>query len=257
MSDGLDDEVNYMTKTAFFAGAAALATMASPAAAVEAVFFGENLNPGGAVSGDPATAEASFLAQLTAGVSTEDFESFTPVVSPSSLTFQGSAGTISASLSGPGGEVRGIPGSGRFATSGSNYFNISGDFQIDFSNAIAAFGFFGTDIGDFDGQVTLELLRLGQLPEVVVIPNTIGAPNASLLYFGVIDTANPFTGLRFGNTAAGSDSFGFDNLTIGDVGQVTGAVPEPSTWALMLLGFFGIGAVMRRRKDVTTTVSYA
>jgi hypothetical protein len=38
---------------------------------------------------------------------------------------------------------------------------------------------------------------------------------------------------------------------------VTGAVPEPSTWALMLLGFFGIGAVMRRRKDVTTTVSYA
>lgn len=27
----------------------------------------------------------------------------------------------------------------------------------------------------------------------------------------------------------------------------TGAVPEPSTWAMMLLGFFGIGATLRRR----------
>jgi len=29
---------------------------------------------------------------------------------------------------------------------------------------------------------------------------------------------------------------------------VTGAVPEPATWAMMLLGFGGIGAAMRRRR---------
>ena len=29
---------------------------------------------------------------------------------------------------------------------------------------------------------------------------------------------------------------------------VTGAVPEPATWAMMLLGFGGIGMVMRRRR---------
>lgn len=36
------------------------------------------------------------------------------------------------------------------------------------------------------------------------------------------------------------------------------AVPEPATWAMMLMGFGGIGFAMRRRKSkVTTNVSYA
>lgn len=39
---------------------------------------------------------------------------------------------------------------------------------------------------------------------------------------------------------------------------VTAAVPEPATWAMMLVGFGGIGFAMRRRKrHVTTTVAYA
>ena len=37
-----------------------------------------------------------------------------------------------------------------------------------------------------------------------------------------------------------------DSLTV-QIGDV-GAVPEPSTWAMMLLGFAGIGAAMRRRR---------
>jgi hypothetical protein len=38
------------------------------------------------------------------------------------------------------------------------------------------------------------------------------------------------------------------------------AVPEPETWAMMLLGFFGIGAAMRRAKPARPTrqsVSYS
>lgn len=35
------------------------------------------------------------------------------------------------------------------------------------------------------------------------------------------------------------------------------AVPEPSTWALMLVGFGAIGATMRRKKRQTVRVSYA
>ena len=31
-------------------------------------------------------------------------------------------------------------------------------------------------------------------------------------------------------------------------GRVTGPVPEPATWAMMLLGFGGIGMAMRRRR---------
>ena len=34
------------------------------------------------------------------------------------------------------------------------------------------------------------------------------------------------------------------------------AVPEPATWALMLLGFGSIGFVMRKRSNVRTTVGY-
>jgi hypothetical protein len=33
-------------------------------------------------------------------------------------------------------------------------------------------------------------------------------------------------------------------------GQLTAAVPEPSTWAMMLLGFGTIGAMMRRSRRV-------
>lgn len=40
--------------------------------------------------------------------------------------------------------------------------------------------------------------------------------------------------------------------------EAVAAVPEPATWAMMLVGFGGIGFAMRRRKSkVTTTVAYA
>ena len=35
------------------------------------------------------------------------------------------------------------------------------------------------------------------------------------------------------------------------------AVPEPATWAMMLLGFFGIGGMMRRAKVIRQTLSYS
>lgn len=41
--------------------------------------------------------------------------------------------------------------------------------------------------------------------------------------------------------ASTGNSFEFDNLAAG----VAGAVPEPATWAMMLVGFFGLGAALR------------
>jgi len=43
------------------------------------------------------------------------------------------------------------------------------------------------------------------------------------------------------------NSLEFDDLA----GSYTGAVPEPASWALMLLGFFGIGAAIRRKTQAS------
>lgn len=226
-------------------------------ASAQTIFFGENLTPNQAVSGAPVTARNSFLAALT-GVSTESFESFAAGSSPSTLTFNGSAGTITANFSPSSGSIcasNGCGGSGRFATAGTHYFDVSSAFSATFSTSIAAFGFYGTDIGDINGRLTIELVRTGGASTFLTVPNTIGAPDGSLLFYGVIDTANPFDGIRFGNTASGDDFFGFDQLTIGDVRQVA-PVPEPATWGMMILGFGMIGAAARSRK-VKTTVRFA
>ncbi len=77
-------------------------------------------------------------------------------------------------------------------------------------------------------------------------------------------------GLGF-NTAAGTNAnlfasigrFRVNSLNPFQSGFVTatsspvaGAVPEPATWAMMLLGFGGIGFAMRRRPKVHTAISY-
>lgn len=42
-----------------------------------------------------------------------------------------------------------------------------------------------------------------------------------------------------------SDDIGMDNVRFGQSLVTTGGVPEPTTWAMMLLGFFGAGAALR------------
>lgn len=49
----------------------------------------------------------------------------------------------------------------------------------------------------------------------------------------------------------------FFNVTLNSIAVATGAVPEPSTWAMMILGISAVGFAMRRRQKITTRVSYA
>lgn len=77
-------------------------------------------------------------------------------------------------------------------------------------------------------------------------------------------------GITMGNSGSGQISLGFsslpDSVTLSNylvryqqvngsgsaVGTPVGAVPEPSTWAMMLLGFGAIGASMRRKRKPIT-----
>lgn len=230
-----------------------IAMSAQTAFAAPTIFFGENQSPASAVSGAPLTARTAFLASLS-GVSTENFEGIPLGSPPLGLAFTGSAGNIIGSQTG-GGRLAGSPAFGTFATSGSQFYDNEFDaFTVSFTSAIAAFGFFGTDIGDFAQPLEI-VLDTGLASErMFTVANTINGRNGSLLFWGITDTANPFTTVTF--VQSSGDRFGFDDLTVGDARQVTPGVPEPGTWAMMLLGFALVGAAMRRNKQ-TLRVRYS
>jgi len=197
-------------------------------------------------------AENSFLSSLV-GTGTETFESFTPGTGADlALVFPG-AGT--ATLKGTG-TIQSAPagstnGFGRYGVSPTNYWEVNagstGSFSIDFSNPVAAFGFYGIDIGDFAGTLSLTFDNGSVLTQGIPTAPQAQA-DGSVLYWGIITTPaeGEFTKVSFDTTIGTGDVFAFDNMTIGSREQVNQGVPGP----LPILGVgmaFGYSRNLRKR----------
>lgn len=223
-----------------------LALMTASAYAVPVTFFGEDLGlgEGTALASWPnaANAQAEFYSNLT-GIATEDFESFATGATGITADF---GGGLTATLS--SGSVAtvttGTNGVGRYPISGDNYWEVGSSFTLTFSEAISAFGFYGVDIGDFNGQVVLGLVNGGTT--TINIGNSTNILGGSVLYFGFYDLDEAYTSITFQNTASGVDYFGFDDFTIGTIENIT-PVPEPATLILLGTGLAGLALTSRKK----------
>ncbi len=252
---------------------AAAAGFAGSAHAAYTSYFGEDLNDSETtpLASTPKAdlARQTFLSKLI-NVGTETFETQsvgTPA--PLVLKFPGSNGNVTATLTGGDGIVKSVtPGttddSGRYSVpsaSTSRYWDVAAGadgapstFNVSFGQAIAAFGFYGIDIGDFGGQLEVLLFNGDTQVGDLTVDNTQGdggSTGGSVLYFGLIaqDKNSLFTSVRFQMTTVDLDVFAFDNFTIAELSQVSppGTVPEPGTLALMAGALLALGVAQRKR----------
>lgn len=246
--------------------AAALAT-ASGAQAGFVTFSGIDPNGATDVQVTPTNSQAAenqFKAGLV-GVGTENFEAKQPQTpAPLALDFVGAGtatltGNDSVQTNPPSGTNTGrysVPGGTRYWQAVARPTGATGNFSIVFSANVAAFGFFGVDVGDFFGTVQLQLLDDAdkQVALLNVPTATPTLADASILYFGLIaDVGSEFRRINFLISAPGSsnafDVFGFDSMTIGSRDQIiTVSVPEPGTLGLLGLALAGLGFATRRRR---------
>ncbi len=268
-------------------GLAAVVASAAVASAQAAPvrYLGNDGNSNGLVNpaNDPVLKRNAFTGALSS-YSTENFESLTALTVPTTAT--------PLNLSSVGGRLSQgvytvqtglvenrkifpdpITGDdtfpGRFNTSpnpaggtASQWWDTAREFTIAFDSSHSAFGFFGTDFGDFDGTLTIQRYSgASAVGSAIALGDGAGNAagafpgiNGSLLFFGFADDTATFDRLVFQvaqldpNVTSRFDRLGFDDLIVGDVAITGGTAPEPTSLALAGLALAAAGFAGRRTR---------
>lgn len=221
---------------------------------------------------------ATFSLLLAADVvTTEGFESFptSQAIDDLSTTISGVGTTLSyknsdgtsvtggASTKVQKANGNGLTNAGTFPTEGERGISINSmnRFEVLLDEAIAAFSFWGTDLGDLDNTLTIELYRdttlLATQPINYLDENS---GDSSVFFFGSIaeDPTEYFNRVVFNNSknTGTGDAIGLDQFTIAIPSQVVGldnlgtdptTVPTPA----LLPGLLGFGLrIWKRRRAV-------
>jgi hypothetical protein len=239
------------------AGLLAVLMMGSMPASATTVFAGHDDNDGAVMSSSPvaAAANAAFLADLT-DIRSASFEGSGAGARPAAITFEGTAGSTDAVLSGAafvmGSAPRSSPyASGTFATDGSNFLQLEqSSFTINFDQPVSGLGFYAIDV-ESDALAILTLASGDtETYSFDSLFNSANAGSGSIDFLGFTSLLG-IRSLTLSH-AAMSDTLGFDDFQIGSSNVLqaaaVGEVPETATWAMFIAGFGLVGSAMRRRK---------
>lgn len=198
----------------------------------------------------PSVAKTAFegaLSGIGAPLLREDMEGMTvPAVLSNQSPIDFSFGIITGNPITPSNEALSLASTGVFNTTsgGSKFIDASGNVTITFTEAVAGFGLYLTDLGDFSNSLITATLRIAGGGTAQVDVKSDGL-NADLLFFGVYDDSSAaYSSITF-NTNSLGDVFGMDDF-VAVVRPVDQRIPEPGTLSMLAIGLLGLGALRRR-----------
>ncbi|WP_240047647.1 PEPxxWA-CTERM sorting domain-containing protein [Sphingomonas panacisoli] len=146
-----------------------------------------------------------------------------------------------------------ISASGTFTVTGSTITGISGQYNGATIDQLYAPGTVVDSVND-----KIDNVFSSTAPYLTGNGVGFGIVGNNLLYNLYSTGANSYA-LYIATYPSTGSTAGSTNNTVSTftVSRATGAVPEPATWAMMLVGFGAVGGALRRRSKVATTVRYA